>query len=144
MIDSNTLYFTKLNVVYIHSYPKCQQHDAATQLSTVSKGHTLCMKHQPSNFETTSSHKRSQMKVRRLDNRDTKAIKIFISISFLFIFTFVPKVLFLLGKVDSFGFVYAYFINYFGNPILYLIIDKHFRLPIKKDIRTLCKCLSKT
>ena len=84
------------------------------------------------------------MIVRKMDNRDTKTIKIDISISVLLIFTFVPKVLVLLGKVDSFGFVYAYFINYFGNPILYLIIDKHFRLPIKKDIRTLCKCLSKT
>ena len=79
------------------------------------------------------------------DSRDTKTIKIFISISLLFVLSFLPSVLILLGFVSDFAVLfYAYFINHFGNPIVYFIIDKQFRDQLKKDIEMLCNCLSKT
>ena len=113
-------------------------------MSTISKEQKISGKFDPSTFETTSRRQRSQIKIETINKRDTKPIKILISISLLFIFTFVPKVLFLLGKVYSFGIVYAYFTNHFGNPILYYTIDKRFRNQLKKDVETICNFLSKT
>ena len=85
----------------------------------------------------------SVMKSKKMgDSRDTKTIKIFIAISLLFVLSFLPSVLILFGFVNGFAVVfYAYFVNHFGNPIVYFIIDKNIREQLKKDVARLCNFL---
>ena len=73
--------------------------------------------------------------------RDTKTIKIFIAVSFLFVFSFLPFLFIILDIFESFALVYVYFINHIGNPITYLIIDKQFREQIRIDTIKLSNCI---
>ena len=70
---------------------------------------------------------------------DTKTVKLFISITVLFVLSFLPPILQLLETVNQFYIMYAYFINHFGNPVIYFIIDSNFREEFRQEVKII-KC----
>ena len=70
-----------------------------------------------------------------VQRRDIKVIKIFFCITLLFLVSFIPVLIRFLSLIDSFYIVYAYFINHFGNPIIYMYLDLSFRKKVTGVIK---------
>ena len=65
---------------------------------------------------------------------DEKMIKLFTGIAVLFLLSFLPLSLYMFYIVDSFHITYAWFINHFGNPVIYYVLDKSFRKEVKRIV----------
>ena len=64
-----------------------------------------------------------------------KTIKIFISVIILFLVAYIPSVFKMTNLVEEFfPIMYAYFINHFGNPIIYYVIDDMFRKEVNRVV----------
>ena len=59
--------------------------------------------------------------------KERRSIKIFISMTLLFLISFIPYIFGLTGFFKSPFVLYLYFINHFGNSLIYFIIDSNFR-----------------
>ena len=62
--------------------------------------------------------------------KSTKTVKVFLSLTLLFIISFVPTILGTLIFQEYYFLRYGYFINHFGNPIIYFLLDNVFRSEI--------------
>ena len=141
--------FQEFNIFIICIYPRSDRGKRAhTTENTAATGVTDAAK---THAQQTTSGTRSKgfdqgdRNIRiKSQHRDTKTIKMFIAIAVLFVVSFLPAVLMLLDIVNSFSVMYAYFINHFGNPIIYYIIDNQFREQVTKDISKIRSCLIKT
>ena len=59
--------------------------------------------------------------------RDRKVIKVFQALTVLFLASFLPLFLQLTNTIDNMLVLYPYFLNHFGNSIIYYVIDEEFR-----------------
>ena len=66
--------------------------------------------------------------------KDKKIIKIFLAITLLYIFSFFPQLLVLLHVSDSLLITFTYFMNHFGNAIIYYIFDDAYQKEVKRVI----------
>ena len=98
----------------------------------VSDNRSSCETNKGRSIDNMISSKTSAVKA-----ANKKLLKIFLTISLLFFVSFVPVFLAMTGVIHNFYVMYAYFINHFGNPIIYFYIDKSFR----KDTYRLAKII---
>ena len=68
-----------------------------------------------------------------MHNKDRKVIKLFQAITVLFLASFIPSLLLMTGITDSWFPTYAYFLNHFGNSVIYYFVDDEFRAEVLKN-----------
>ena len=86
----------------------------------------LAAKASSRNKRTRQNHEK-HTKAKKRESVDTKTIKLCASLTLLFLLSFPPVLLNILQVTKSFFIVYLYFINHFGNPIIYCFVNTDFR-----------------
>ena len=88
------------------------------------------------NSPGASSDQNAQRIARKTESTHSrKAVKIFLAITGLYIFSFTPVFLNFARLVDDFTINYIYFLNHIGNPIIYFIVDDTFRTHVVEILR---------
>ena len=75
----------------------------------------------------------------KIPTKDRKVIKMFQAITALFLASFLPPLIVLTGINESWFFMYTYFINQFGNSVVYYFVDEEYREEVLR-IKTKLKC----
>ena len=102
----------------------------------------LATKRDEAKTETQGNHAMKINKTAKMGKNSAlhKTIKIFISVTILFLVAYIPSVFKMTNLVeDFFPIMYAYFINHFGNPIIYYVMDEMFRKEVNRVVGKL-KC----
>ena len=71
------------------------------------------------------------IKMNKKKSADRKIVKILISLTILFVLSYIPMILRLTKVIPDFSMMYVYFINHCGNPIIYFSLDDYFRKEMK-------------
>ena len=64
--------------------------------------------------------------------RHVTTTKMFAAISLLFVLSYAPVLMVIVNVSNNFHILYVYLINHVGNPIIYFVVNEHFRKDVKK------------